>query len=379
MVKRLENRSKNGLINTPSDGYSLPTGYRVSILFLFLFFIICRQQVYSQNARAETAARIAELNQKYHDSGHFDGQVLVADSAGIIYKGAFGLADRQHNLPLSTKTMFYLASVSKQFTATAILLLIQDGRISPDDRIRKFIPELPPTYDNITFRHLLTHTSGIPDYYEFTEPREGFNNHDVFQILLKIDSLEFVPGSRYSYSNSGYVLLSILTERISGKSFAEFLKENAFEKAGLKYTVVYDENAKRVKNRAVGYGADSAITDYRFRTTGGGGIFSNVEDLYRWHLALSSGSILKDNIQKLAFEPFLLNNDSTVFYGFGWEIDPKNPKHIFHSGELEGFRTHFDRRLDEGIVIILLTNNSSGILRWMTDLIYGAIKAHHLR
>jgi CubicO group peptidase (beta-lactamase class C family) len=258
-------------------------------------------------------------------------------------------------------------------------LLVQHGKISPDDKIRKFIPELPVIYDQITIRHLLTHTSGIPDYYEFIEPHKGFNNQDVLQVLLKIDSLDFEPGSKYSYSNSGYVLLSILSERISGKSFAEFLKDSAFEKAGMKYTVVYDENAKRIKNRAVGYGADSSITDYRFRTTGGGGIFSNVEDLYRWHLALSSGIILNENTQQLAYQPAVLNNGRKVYYGFGWQIDPENPHHVFHSGDLEGFRTHFDRRLDEKIVIILLTNNSSGILRWMTDLIYGTIKADLLR
>jgi CubicO group peptidase (beta-lactamase class C family) len=187
---------------------------------------------------------------------------------------------------------------------------------------------------------------------------------------MEVDSLEFLPGERYEYSNSGYVLLSILTDRISGSGFADFLKEYAFREAGLQQTIVLDEDAGPLENRAVGYGPDNTVTDYRFRTTGGGGIFSNVEDLYIWHLALSSGKILKPEIQKLAFQPIRLNQGSLVYYGFGWEIDPEDPGHVYHGGDLEGFRTWFDRHLHQESVIILLSNNSSGRLKEMADEIY---------
>jgi len=269
---------------------------------------------------------------------------------------------------------FYLASVSKQFTATAILLLLQEGKIGLDDKIIQYLPELPPLCEGISFRNLLNHTSGIPDYYEFAELHDGFTNEDVLNALATIDSLEFQPGDRYKYSNSGYVLLSILVNRISGESFANFLKENAFKKAGVKHTTVFDELAGPLENRSIGYGQDSTITDYRFRTTGGGGIFSNAEDLYKWHLALTSHKILKSEIQQLAYEPTILYNDSTVYYGFGWNIDPVNPYHVFHGGDLEGFRTFFDRYLDQKIIIILLSNNSSDKLPEMSDEIYKILK-----
>jgi CubicO group peptidase (beta-lactamase class C family) len=316
---------------------------------------------------------IQQYVQKRHDSGLFDGTVLVADSTGIIYKGAFGLSDREKNIPLEPETLFYLASVSKQFTATAILLLLQQGRINLDDKIIKYLPGLPDAYRLISFRHLLTHTSGIPDYYAFTQPTEGFNNQDVFRLLMDVDSLEFLPGDRHQYSNSGYVLLSILTDSISGSGFADFLKEHAFSNAGLEQTIVFDEHAGQLEKRALGYGPDNSITDYKFRTTGGGGIFSNVEDLYNWHLAMSSGKILKPEIQKLAFQPTRLNQDSFIYYGFGWEIDPEDPGHVYHGGDLEGFRTWFDRHLPQQTVIILLSNNSSGKLKEMADEIYKII------
>jgi len=302
---------------------------------------------------------INDLIEEYHNQGLFDGTILVAGSSDIIYKGAFGHADREHKFPLTTYSQFYLASVSKQFTATAVLLLIQEGKITPDEHITKYLPELPGVYKYITFRHLLNHTSGIPDYYDFAPLFDGFTNTDVLKVLIDVDSLEFEPGTQYKYSNSGYVLLSILVDRISEMRFAEFLKNNALDKAGLNQTIVFDEYAPEPADRAIGYGSDSTLTDYRFRTTGGGGIFSNVEDLYRWHLALLSGDFLSDEVLQMAYAPTTLKIDSIVYYGFGWDLDPDDRQHVSHSGDLEGFRTWFDRELDTGNVIILLSNNSS--------------------
>jgi CubicO group peptidase (beta-lactamase class C family) len=344
--------------------------YLLYIAGLILISVSCQHQPEKRDLKGEHSKKIHQLILQAHNSGSFDGTILIADSTGVVYQAAFGLADREKKVPLNTETLFYLASVSKQFTATAILLLQQQGKIQLNDRIIKYLPELPPIYAGITFIHLLNHTSGIPDYYEFTELHDGFTNDDVLKVLLEIDSLEFEPGARYKYSNSGYVLLSILSSRISGESFANYLKENALDKAGLKYTVVYDEEAAPLTTRAIGYGQDGTDTDYRFRTTGGGGIFSNVEDLYQWHLALTANRILRPDIQQLAYEPAILNNDSTVYYGFGWQIDPGNLRHVSHGGELEGFRTFFDRYLNQQMVIILLSNNSCERLQEMSDEIH---------
>jgi CubicO group peptidase (beta-lactamase class C family) len=332
--------------------------YVLYVAGLIWISVSCQHPSDKRSLKAVHSERIHQLIYQEYDSGNFNGTVLVADSSGRVYQGAFGLADREKKIPLNTESLFYLASVSKQFTATAILLLFQQGSIQLNDPIIQYLPELPPVYYGITIKNLLNHTSGIPDYYEFADLYDGFTNNDVLKVLVNIDNLEFQPGTRYQYSNSGYVLLSILVNRISGESFADFLMENALNKAGLAHTIVFDEKAAPLANRAIGYGRDGTVTDYRFRTTGGGGIFSNVEDLYRWHLALIGHLILHSDIQQLAYQPAVLENDSTVYYGFGWNIDPSNSLHVSHGGDLEGFRTFFDRYLDRHMVIILLSNNS---------------------
>jgi len=327
--------------------------------------------------RDELKDQIEFLVSNYHDEGKFDGTILVADSSDIIFKGALGLSNHEKESPLSIESQFYLASVSKQFTASAILLLIQNGSITPDDLIHPYLPELPDIYHRITFRDLLNHTSGIPDYYNFAQLFSGFTNSDVFKELTKVDNLEFEPGTQYKYSNSGYVLLSILIDRISGSSFANYLKENAFQEAELTKTIVYDQFAEEPERRVTGYGKDGTLTDYQFRTTGGGGIFSNVEDLYKWHKSLSSNSLIKEDFMKMAYQPAILKNDSTVYYGFGWFIDPDDPNHVHHDGTLEGFRTLFDRQLDNWNVIIILSNNSSEYLDEIAEKIRELLKSRH--
>ena len=339
----------------------------VTLLFTgFIFFAGCKSTE-RKIEKEELADRIDAIVSRYHDKGEFDGTILVADSNEIIFKGAYGLANRQENTLHTLESQFYLASVSKQFTATAILLLVQSGKVQLDDKIRIYLPELPEVYQMITIRNLLNHTSGIPDYYNFARLFYGFTNSDVLKTLNSVEELEFDPGTQYNYSNSGYVLLSILVARISGSSFADFLNENALQKAGLESTIIYDEYADEPEHRVTGYGNDGKLTDYKFRTTGGGGIFSNVEDLYKWHLALSSYILINKDIMKLAYQPAILKDSKTEYYGFGWFIDPDDPKHVRHDGTLEGFRTFYDRQLDTGHVIVLLSNNSSKRLGQITN------------
>lgn len=307
----------------------------------------------------DLADKISVLASQYHEKGAFDGTILVADSNGIIFKGAYGLSNRERNIPLSVESQFYLASVSKQFTAAAILMLVQNGDLEFDDRILIYLTELPEIYQDITFRNLLNHTSGIPDYYNFAKLFPGYTNSDVLNSLITVEELEFEPGTQFRYSNSGYVLLSILVDRITGSSFAKFLRENALQKAGLENTIIYDQYAEEPEYRVTGYGNDGKLTDYTFRTTGGGGIFSNVEDLYKWHHALTSNSLINKDLMNLAYQPTRLKNSEIENYGFGWFIDPEDPQHVMHDGNLEGFRTLFDRQLDNGNVILLLSNNSS--------------------
>lgn len=363
--------AKNGSQNDQNDMFMkkiLVVSVKI-VLLLFAGSILyegCKPK--GRNVENEDLAdKINILVSQHHERGAFDGTILVADSSGVIFKGAYGLANQERNIPLTTKSQFYLASVSKQFTAAAILMLVQRGDIELDERIRTYLPELPEIYQEITFRNLLNHTSGIPDYYNFAKLFPGFTNSDVLNSLITVEELEFDPGTQYRYSNSGYVLLSILVDRISGSRFANFIKENALQKAGIKNTIIYDQYADAPEYRVTGYGTDGKLTDYKFRTTGGGGIFSNVEDLYKWHQTLSSYSLINKDIMNLAYQPTTLKNSAIEYYGFGWFIDPDDPEHVMHDGNLEGFRTLFDRQLDAGTVIILLSNNSSEYLEEITS------------
>ena len=339
----------------------------ITILFTGLIFFAGCKSTERKIEKEEFAERINAIVSRYHDKGEFDGTILVADSNEIIFKGAYGLANREKNISHTLESQFYLASVSKQFTATAILLLVQSGDIQLDDRIRVYLPELPEIYQEITFRNLLNHTSGIPDYYNFARLFKGFTNSDVLKTLSSVEELEFEPGTQYNYSNSGYVLLSILVERISGSSFADYLNDNALQKAGLESTIIYDQYAKEPESRVTGYRNDGKLTDYKFRTTGGGGIFSNVEALYIWHQALSMNSLINKDLINLAYQPTILKDSKIEYYGFGWFIDPDDPQHVRHDGTLEGFRTFYDRQLDTGHVIVLLSNNSSKRLGQITN------------
>ena len=315
--------------------------------------------------------KVKNLMQTYFDERIFNGCVLVADQDGIVFKGAFGQADIENQKPLNTSTDFYLASVSKQFTAAAIMMLETEELLNFDDTIRQYLPELPSIYHGVTIRNLLNHTSGIPDYYNFANPQPGFTNQDVLNVLKDVQELEFEPGTKYRYSNSGYVLLSIIVSRISGKTFANFIRSEIFKPLKMKRSVVFDSHAKPIRNRAVGYAANGVTTDYHFRTTGGGGIFTNVEDLYRWDRGLYTDKIVpQDLLKKEAFSPTILKDGSKVYYGFGWQLEKDHPNIVWHGGELEGFRTRIFRDTDHKIAIILLSNNSCLKLKDITNDIY---------
>jgi CubicO group peptidase (beta-lactamase class C family) len=312
------------------------------------------------------------------ESGKFSGTILVAGRSGIAFQKAFGLADRTIGRQMQIETPFYLASVSKQFTAAAVMLLYQDGLIAFDDPITKYLVELPePIYGEVTLRHMLHHTSGIPDYYNFANPASGFTNDDVYTILQEIDSLLFKPGEKYQYSNSGYVLLSILVGKVSGKSFAEFVHERIIEPLNMNHCTVKDEFATEIRNPAIGYDASGNVSDYRFFTTGGGGFFASVMDLYLWDRALYTGKILDlELLKEEAWRSGVLHDGKLINYGFGWNLNPKHPEIVRHGGDLQGFRTHFFRDTKRKIAIIILSNSGYDEVSGMCDKIYRVIRTN---
>ena len=302
--------------------------------------------------------RIGELMTALNRKGDFNGSILVAENGNIIYDTAFGFANLLTREPLNDSSSFYLASVSKQFTAMAIMILKGQNKLSYNDTLTKFFPQFPAYANKITIRNLLMHTSGLPDYFGMGNLyRPGLNNQDVLNALIAQKKLNFYPGNRFSYSNSGYVMLAMIAEKVSGKPFNVFMKEFIFDPLGMKNTLVFDSSKPVIKNRAVGFNKNGELDDYEILTAGDGGIYSTTHDLFLWDQSLYHNKLVDSSTLAEAFHEAKLNNGSLSNYGFGWAIVRNaNNKIIHHSGSLNGYRTAIYMDMENHNSIIILTN-----------------------
>ncbi len=354
----------------------------LSSIILFIVILSGFETAEYQTNLNLTAAQIKAASLKldslvYSKMGkNFPGfAVLVVKAGKKIYNKGFGFENLQSKQKITPNTNFYLASVSKEFTAMAIMILHDRGKLNFDDKIQKYLPSFPSYGKDVTIRELLTHTSGIPDYYSllgYGHNFSGITNKDVWQLLLKQDSLNFQPGSKYEYSNSGYVLLSMIVERISRQPFAMFMKKNIFEKLRMNNTLVCTPNNYfKISNRATGYIKDSTGNyvkdDYNQFTTGAGGIFSNINDLYKWDQSLYTSKLVKKSTLQEAFTKQKLNNEKDIDYGFGWVIGSfedgklKGFKYLYHTGALDGFRNLIFRIPELHFSYIVLSNSGEDL------------------
>ena len=327
-------------------------------LLLIVCFFSCQQQ--------DKHRQIDAVIKDFHTQGAFNGAILVAQNGTIVYDTVIGLADFTTKKDLQPDSPFYLASISKQFTAMGIMLLAQKQLLNYDDPVSKYLPELPEYAKSITIRNLLNHTSGLKDYFESPGLiKPGLTNQQVFHWLQNEKKLNFAPGEKYEYSNTGYLLLSLIIEKVSSKPFALFMKESIFDPLKMEHTQVFEANTTAIKNRAAGFDKNSKPDDYNILTTGDGGIFATTHDLFIWDQALSSNRLLKDTVLEEAFTKPRLNNGTYSDYGFGWNIiEDDTKKVVFHTGGLNGYRTMIWRDLDKKITIILLTNNGDALQMW---------------
>ncbi|MEQ9438767.1 MAG: serine hydrolase domain-containing protein [Cyclobacteriaceae bacterium] len=302
------------------------------------------------------ARQLDTLFQHYVDTSSFSGTVLVADSSGILYSDAVGYQNFAQQTPMTLHTAFYLASLSKNIHAAAIMYLADQGKLHFDDTLSQYLPDIPFS-QQITLRQLLTHTHGIPDYYAFTETFPGLTNDDVLKSIGTIDSLNFKPGTQFSYSNSGYALLVRIVEIVSEQRYADFMQTTFFDPIGMQHTVIFDELADSIPNRAVAINTQGEPDNYQFRTVGGGGIFSTIEDLYQWDRALNSKQYIRPETMQMAYTPVTFLDGSPYPYGFGWFLSPDHPHFVYHTGSLNGFRNYVGRWLDEQKLVILMSNN----------------------
>lgn len=288
--------------------------------------------------------------------------VLVLRDGEAVVRRSYGLADLERGIAAAPNTNYRLASITKQFTAAAVLLLAEDGKLDLDDGLREWLPSLPASNGAITLRHLLTHTSGLVDYEEIMPADLGrpLRDADVLQLQEDVSRLYFAPGSDWRYSNGGYALLALVVERASGRSFPEFLRQRVFLPLGMQNTLAYVQEGPPVPNRAYGHSlADGAWTrtDQSLTSSvlGDGGIYSSIDDLARWDAALYDDRLLSDESRRLAFTPWTKSADPAVDYGFGWRVTGET---LWHSGETIGFRNVIVRWPERRLTVILLTNRN---------------------
>jgi CubicO group peptidase (beta-lactamase class C family) len=293
--------------------------------------------------------------------------VLVARNGRVVFEKGYGLANIAAATPASASTQFYIASVSKAFTAMAIMMLAERGELSYEDPLTKFFPEFPRYAKRITVRHLLHHTSGIRDYAEFFDDstaRPGQTSPLLLEALAKQMTPLFAPGQRYEYSNSGYFLLAMIVDKVAGEPLPEFLRKNVFVPLGMKNSFVTAKRKGMWPDLATPYVRENGkYRDAHFGdkpidlTYGDGGVVSTVGDLLKWDQALYTERLVKSTTLAEAFESGQLTNEEETGYGYGWEIDEfLGHTRIQHDGAWTGWNSVLVRYPDDRLTIIVLSS-----------------------
>ncbi|HKC34492.1 MAG TPA: serine hydrolase [Chitinophagaceae bacterium] len=292
----------------------------------------------------------------------FSGTILVMKQNKVLLKKGYGMADREWNIPNTPDSKFRIGSITKQFTSACVLQMIDARKLSLDDKLSKFYPDFPKG-DSVTIHMLLNHTSGIPNYTdlpEFGEVAKLSLSKDSMVSFFKNKPYNFSPGTKWSYTNSGYFLLGCILEKISGQSYTDYLQKNIFDKIGMKNSGV-DRSDSVLAFRARGYSKENKRTvnagyigmDWPFSA---GVLFSTVEDLYKWDRALYGNTIISDAARKKMLTPGKSN------YGYGFVIDSvEKHLHIWHNGGINGFLTNISRYVNDDICIVVLSNNESNV------------------
>ncbi|HEY1406289.1 MAG TPA: serine hydrolase domain-containing protein [Spirochaetota bacterium] len=313
----------------------------------------------------EIAGRFSSLFHSLSVKNGFNGNVLVSQQGRIIYESSFGYSDLRKRTPLNVKSSFQIASVSKQFTAMAIMILYDEGKIDFDDTIQKYFPRFP--YPQVTIRHLLSHRSGLPDYMalsrRFWGRKKGYmTNGDVMKMLVDYGAHpDFAPDAKYKYSNTGYVVLAALVEELSKMPFDRFMSEHIFAPLEMQDTFVYNP----MKHTSLAF-ATKGYTSRRIPVrddrldgvVGDKGIYSTVEDMFKWDQGLYTEKLVKQSTLEKAFTPESYDYKNASEYGFGWRIEnlENGEKIVFHTGWWGGYNSLFVRRLADHTAIVVLSN-----------------------
>lgn len=330
--------------------------------------IVCSFLFISLNMQAQNYASIDSVFKKYTGENTPGASLKIIKDGKALLTRSYGMADLETRTPVVPTTDFRLASVTKQFTATCILLLIEEGKLSLNTSLTDMFAGFPNYGKDITVRQLLTHTSGLRDYEDFvsdTAMNPQVQDAGVLEIMKRTESTLFVPGTQYQYSNTGYALLALAIEKYSGQTFANYLKSRIFDPLKMNHTLAYQPGKNDVPDRAYGYTKRSGkwIRKDQSSTSavlGDGGIYSNVEDLQKWNLALDKHSILSKKWQQEAFTNHHLYNAEMINYGYGWHLKQldNGEKIQYHTGSTSSFRNIIYRNPKQKLTIIILTNRN---------------------
>jgi len=290
--------------------------------------------------------------------------IAVLSNGDIVKLKGYGLANVEHAVPASERTIFQSGSVGKQFTATLVMLLVEEGKLALDDRLAEHIPDAPDAWRDITVRHLLTHTSGLSNaVYDKIDLRRDYTEDELAREIAALP-LDFPPGDRWSYSNSGYVMLGVLIGKVTGTFYGDLLRQKIFEPIGMTTARIISE-ADIVPNRAAGYRlVDGELKNQDWvspslNTTADGALYLTALDMAKWETALAKNELLEPESLRLMWTPVTLNDGSTAPYGFGWEVtEMRGHRVIQHAGRWQGFGSHIARYVDDALTVVVLTNLS---------------------
>ena len=340
----------------------------VTIISTFLAMALTTKTTLALDATQ--AARVEALFKDFDHPNAPGASLMVIHKGKSVFAKGYGLADLVTKTPCTTNTKFRLASVSKQFTAMAVLILAERGKLKLDEKLTDFFPELPAYGKQITLSQLLTHTSGLIDYEDVIPVGTTIPvlDQDVLRLLMTQDKTYFPPGSQYRYSNSGYALLALIVEARSGERFSRFLKENIFEPLKMANTLAYEQGFSVVPNRAFGHTQRSNAwqrTDQSLTSSvlGDGGIYSSLTDLFKWDQSLYKSKLASERTLRAAFTPHTPTDKPGRSYGYGWYLtEYRGLKVIYHSGETIGFRTRLFRIPEKQFSVIILANRADAKL-----------------
>ena len=336
-------------------------------LFTALVFAVAAHAILEE----PTSTTVDEFVNSELRAQHIPGVAVAVVRDGKIIKAAgYGMANVELGVPTKPESIFQTGSVGKQFTATAVIMLVEEGKVGLGDKISKYFPDSPPAWKDMTVRHLLTHTSGIPDY---TEEKTGgaINMHTDYteeDLVKRIAALPlgFPPGEKWSYSNSGYLILGVLIRHVSGEFYGDFLQRRIFQPLQMTSTRIISE-ADIVPNRSAGYRMvkgelkNQEWVSPSLNTTADGALYTNVLDMAKWDAALYTEKLLKRSSFDQMWTPVKLNGGKTYPYGFGWGISDVNGHRLLeHGGAWQGFTMHISRYVDDQLTIIVMTNLDSG-------------------